>query len=114
MLTVLNKWANMTGLVLGIAGAVVLAIWGPLQPSFQRGLSIGVENNFVMPDGRTVAQHDADIGAAEQRHQRISRSGFVLIGLGFLCQVYASWPKRRADRPDRPSSDISIYMSIES
>ena len=83
----IRRWLNAIGLSLGIIGVVIIFLWGPPQPSFERGVSIGLEDANVLANGRTVAQHDAD-NAAQQRHYKLmSQTGLALILVGFMFQL---------------------------
>jgi len=82
----LRRWLNAIGLLLAMIGVVFIFIWAPPQPSFERGEAIGLEDNTVLSNGKTVAQNDADKAAKEARYKRMSQIGLGLIFLGFLCQ----------------------------
>jgi drug/metabolite transporter (DMT)-like permease len=92
-----REWWNVIGLCLGIIGVVLLFIWGPPQPSFEKGVGIVLSAGNVLSDGKTVAEHDRDIDAEKQFTARISRVGLGLILLGFVAQLYGSWPQTRTD-----------------
>lgn len=85
------KWLNTIGLMLGIVGVGILFRWGPPQPSFERGASIGLERNTRLSSGKTVAQNDADIAALENHHRLMSRIGLGLVGLSFVFQLFGVW-----------------------
>jgi hypothetical protein len=82
---------NRIGLFLGMVGVVILFIWGPPQPSLEGGMSYGLEEGTLLPDGRTVAQYNKDVARLRQTHTVLSRIGLALIGVGFLCQLWATW-----------------------
>jgi hypothetical protein len=82
---------NRIGLILGMIGVVILFIWGPPQPSLEGGVGLGLEEGTRLPDGRTVAQYNRDVARLRQRHTCLSRIGLALIGVGFLCQLGATW-----------------------
>lgn len=89
--TPLNKrrWfnnLNAIGLVLGMAGVVLIFIWGPPQPSFEQGVAIILESGNVLPDGKTVAQHDKEATTNKQQYKLISQIGLAFIFMGFVCQ----------------------------
>ena len=81
-----RRWLNGVGLSLGILGVIFIFVWGPPQPSFERGDPITASGNSRLPDGRTVAQRDTDIAAAEQHYRFMSRFGLSLILVGFVLQ----------------------------
>lgn len=96
-LVVAREWWNVAGLCLGIVGVVLIFIWGPPQPSFEKGIGIGLEAGNVLSDGKTVAEHDNDIERQEQFTDRMSRVGLGLILFGFIAQLYGSWPQQTTD-----------------
>jgi len=96
-LDIAREWWNVVGLCLGIMGVVLLFIWGPPQPSFEKGIGIGLEAGNVLSDGRTVAQHDNEIERKKQFTNRMSRLGLGLILVGFIAQLYGSWPQPSHD-----------------
>jgi hypothetical protein len=87
----MSKWLNTIGLILGIVGVVLLFIWGPPQQSFEQGASIGLEDNTKLQDGKTVAQHNEEVAARENRHKCMSRIGLFFIGAGFVFQLCSIW-----------------------
>jgi hypothetical protein len=82
-----RKWFNLIGLALGIAGVIVVWIWSRPQPSFEPEVSMALENGNRLPNGRTAAQHNADVVATEQIYLRRSRFGLGLILMGFVLQL---------------------------
>ena len=80
------KWLSLLGLIFGMAGVLVLFLWAPPQPSFERGVGIGLEDKTVLSTGETVAQHDAGIAALERKTRHRSQVGLALIGIGFALQ----------------------------
>lgn len=85
------QWLNRIGLVLGMAGVVIIFIWGPPQPDFDEGVGIGLEDGNVLRDGRTVADFRNDQRRLRRRHEIVSRVGLGLVGLGFFVQLVATW-----------------------
>ena len=83
----LSKWLNAIGLIFGMVGVVFIFRWGPPQPSFERGASFGLEDNTALPNGKTVAQNNAEIAAREAHYKRMSQIGLGFIFLGFLLQL---------------------------
>lgn len=82
-----RSWLNAIGLSLGILGVIFIFVWGPPQPSFERGDAITASDNTRLSDGRTVAQRDRDIAAEEQYYKLMSRIGLGLILVGFVVQL---------------------------
>lgn len=85
------EWINTIGLALNIAGVVLAFFYGYPQPSHEQGLGIGLEDGNILPDGRTVAEHDADKARQKQRYLLMSRTGLTLMFCGFVLQLLATW-----------------------
>lgn len=79
---------NIFGLCLGMIGAAILFVWGPPQPSFSEGVSLGLEDASELPDGRTVAQHNEDVRKTKRRYDLMARLGLALIFAGFGFQLW--------------------------
>jgi hypothetical protein len=62
---------------------------GPPQPSFEPGVSLGLEDGTPLSGGRTVAQHNIETVATKSRYKRLSRLGLIFIFFGFLLQFIA-------------------------
>ena len=77
------RWLNTIGLGFGIAGVVILFIWGPPQPSFDEG-------SYLLLMGQD-AQHVEDVRRLKRHYQTMSSFGLILIGLGFGAQMAAVW-----------------------
>jgi hypothetical protein len=88
------RWLNVVGLTFGMIGVLLIFIWGPPQPSFQRGVPLVLEDSNVLPNGKTVKQNNEDIAAQERFYRMMSQLGLVLIFVGFGCQLVASWRGR--------------------
>jgi hypothetical protein len=84
------KSLTIIGLVLGIMGVVILFKWGPPQPSFERGASIGLEDDTKLSNGKTVTENNADLAALEKCHKLRSKIGLGLVGLGFVFQLWGA------------------------
>ena len=66
---------NTIGLLLNIAGVILVFFYGFPQPTHEEGVGRGLEDGTPMPDGRTVAQHNEDTRKTKarqypQRHRR--------------------------------------------
>jgi hypothetical protein len=69
---------NLIGLMLNVAGGLVIFKWGPPQPSFEKHtlVTVGID-----PDNA------AEVATLERRHRIMSRIGLGLIILGFILQL---------------------------
>ncbi|MGO8847535.1 MAG: hypothetical protein ACLQFI_19810 [Methylocella sp.] len=83
------KTLNMAGLALGMVGVAFIFFWGPPQPSFEQGVSLGLADGTPLSDGRTVAQHNIETAATKRRYKCLSLLGLIFIFLGFLLQFVA-------------------------
>ena len=71
-------WLNRIGLLVGIAGVIITFIWGPPQPDFG--------------GDRLLLESSDDSGEREKkRYELRSKSGFILIALGFALQFFATF-----------------------
>jgi drug/metabolite transporter (DMT)-like permease len=104
-----REWLNVIGLSLGILGVLMIFVWGPPQPSFERGVGLGLEAGNVLPDGKTVAEHDRETEAKERFTTIMSRIGLSFILFGFIVQLIGSWPNASggsaADKPKPAASN---------
>jgi hypothetical protein len=82
---------NTVGLVLSMVGVVIIFKYGPPQPNLEEGVALGLEGGNRLPDGRTVAEHDRDVAALRDTHQRMSKVGLGLVFVGFAFQLWATW-----------------------
>lgn len=82
---------NTIGLFLGMAGVVLIFVWGPPQPDLSEGVGLGLEDGTVLEDGRTVADHNQSVRSLRRRHWWLSRAGLVLVFFGFAFQLAAVW-----------------------
>jgi hypothetical protein len=86
------RWVNTTGLVLGMAGVLIIFIWGPPQPLFQIGVAIGLEDGNILASGKTVRQQNLETEMRRRLYGRMSKIGLALIFFGFALQLVCSWP----------------------
>jgi hypothetical protein len=86
-----SQLLSTAGLIFDMIGVALLFIFGPPQPSFEEGIPLGLEDATPLPDGRTVADHNADTRARRRRYSAISRMALSLIFLGFLLQLTGLW-----------------------
>jgi hypothetical protein len=68
---------NLIGLMLNVAGGLVIFRWGPPQPSFEREDFVAWGNS----------SREAEVEALERRYRLMSRIGLGLIILGFVLQL---------------------------
>ncbi len=81
---------NLIGLVLNIAGVVLLFFYGFPQPSFEEGIGIDLEDANALPSGETVGERRGRVRAAKSHYASLSRLSLGLIVLGFVCQCIAA------------------------
>jgi hypothetical protein len=87
----LNQILNSIGLLLNIAGVVLLFFFGPPQPAFEEGVGCGLEDGNRLEDGRTVAEYNTDVRKLKRKHKVFSRLSLILIIIGFAMQLWATW-----------------------
>jgi hypothetical protein len=85
------QWLNTVGLLLGIAGVVILFIWGPPQPNLDEAVGLALDFGTVLANGEKVSDMEEDVRRLKRRHEIMSRIGLGLIGLGFAAQLAAVW-----------------------
>jgi hypothetical protein len=90
----LPEWINTIGLVANIIGVVIAFFYGYPQPSHEEGVSLGLELGTPLSDGKTVAQHNEDVRRQRRKYLICSRLGLLLMGLGFVLQLVATWIAR--------------------
>ena len=75
---------NTVGLALGVVGVAIIFIWGPPQPDLD-------------PQGKLLLEGPPDEATKLLRtyYANMSRFGLILIFLGFVAQLLATWPSRR-------------------
>lgn len=74
-----------------MAGVLVIFKFGPPQPTHETCIRVGLEDNTVLQDGRTVAEHDRKFEKTKNRYSCMSRLGLALVFIGFACQLWATW-----------------------
>jgi len=75
------------GLCLNILGVVLAFFFGFPQPSHEEGVALGLEPGTLLPDGRTVVQHDAQVQTRKRVYARLSYCALGLILIGFSLQL---------------------------
>jgi hypothetical protein len=86
-----NQILNTIGLLLNIGGVALLFRFALPQPSFEEGVGLGLEDGTPLKDGRTVAQYKADVRKLKRQYERRSRLALILIIVGFVFQLFATW-----------------------
>ena len=81
---------NVIGLILNISGVALLFVYGFPQPTHEEGVALCLEDNTKLPDGSTVAEHDAEVRATKSRYFLRSRLALGLIILGFGFQLWST------------------------
>lgn len=83
---------NSTGLVLGIAGVILIFIWGPPQPQLEEGINVGASEDTPIDDsGKTVKEFNEEIRIKRRKYNLFSRFGLGLIFWGFILQLWATF-----------------------
>lgn len=90
MMTELPRLLNLAGLLLGMAGVLVIFKWGPPMPDFSEGVALGLGPNTVFVDGTKVSDMIEAARRLKRVHSIMSRVGLGLIGFGFLAQFIAT------------------------
>jgi len=86
-----NQILNTIGLLFSIGGVALLFRFGPPMPTLEEGRSIGLEGGTRLKDGRTVDEHNADVRKLKRHHEKWSRLALILIIIGFVLQLSATW-----------------------
>lgn len=79
------------GLSLDIIGASILFFYASPQPSFEEGISLGLEDGTVLADGKTVTEHNYEVRIKKTQYINISKLALALISLGFFFQLIGVW-----------------------
>lgn len=82
----MNPWINIGGITLNIVGVALLAIF-PIDPGAPR--KNGLPTLEVNPGASRIQKALIKY----EIHLSYTRLGFFLIGLGFMLQLWASWPE---------------------
>jgi hypothetical protein len=77
---------NALGLLLGMAGVLLIFFWGPPLPEIR-----GSKSASVLADGKRVANIEGAEKQLRHRHEIISRFGLGLVFFGFAAQFAALW-----------------------
>ena len=80
---------NTIGLVLNIAGVVLLFFYGFPQPSHEEGVGLDL-GNVTLPDGRTADEYNQQVRRSKTKYLRLSRLALASILAGFLFQLGAT------------------------
>jgi hypothetical protein len=82
---------NTIGLILNIAGVILVFIFGFPQPTHEEGVSIGLEDGNRLSNGQTVAEYNETVRKTKLKYLSFSRLALALIILGFAFQLLATW-----------------------
>ncbi len=80
---------SAAGLIANMLGVGILFKYGFPQPSHDQGVGLVLEDGTILPDGRTVAQHNQDSLNTAKRYRRLAFTALVLIFVGFALQLAA-------------------------
>jgi hypothetical protein len=82
---------NALGLLLGMAGVLLIFFWGPPLPEIRNSVGIALKSASVVADGKRVADIEGGEKQLRHRHEIISRFGLGLVFFGFAAQFAALW-----------------------
>lgn len=85
------KTLNTVGLLLNIVGVGILFCYGFPQPTHEEGISLAIANATPLPEGGTVADHNAKVKKMKFKYRCLSMLALSLILLGFAFEVWATW-----------------------
>lgn len=80
---------NSIGLIINIFGVVIIFKYGFPQPSFEKGSPLGLEDNTVLSNGKTVKETAEEAKKQKVIYREKSSFGLSLIILGFIFQLIA-------------------------
>lgn len=81
---------NGAGLLLNIAGVVLVFFFGLPQPSHREGVSIVLEDATPLRNGLTAGEHAAIVRRRKKLYRRLAYLALTLILLGFVFQLIAT------------------------
>ena len=79
------------GLILDATGALILFFHAPPQPNFEESVGLALEDATPLGEGKTVADHKERVRRTRKRYTRVSRAAMLIIALGFVLQLWATW-----------------------
>jgi len=82
---------NTIGLILNIAGVLLLFFFGFPQPTHEEGVGRGLEDATPLPNGKTVEEHDKSVRRRKLVYLVCSNAALVLLFAGFGFQLWATW-----------------------
>lgn len=82
---------NSIGLVLNIAGVVMLFFFGWPQPNFSGGGGLVVSDDTPLGDGRTLGEHKKAAADKQRNYRRNAAWSLALIAAGFVFQLASTW-----------------------
>jgi len=74
---------------MNIIGVLVLFKFGFPQPTFEEGISLGLEDNNILEDGKSVKDTNIKIKKRKFFYKKMSYGGLVFILVGFFFQLIA-------------------------
>jgi len=87
-----SKIISSIGLIFGIIGVLIVFVWGPPQPIFTQGISVGLENGTSIDNtGKTVIDYNLEVAKRRKTYTRMSSFGLILIMIGFALQLWSVW-----------------------
>ncbi|SNX61145.1 hypothetical protein SAMN06296273_2599 [Nitrosomonas ureae] len=81
---------NAIGLILNIAGVVLVFFFGLPQPSHEKGVSLGHEDGTVFADGTSVAEINAKAKRRKNIYTALAYIALSLLLAEFVCQLIAT------------------------
>ena len=79
------------GLVMNIIGVILLFFFGFPQPNFDEGVSLGLEDNTPLGNGKTVKEQNIEINRKKRIYKIMATVALVLLLFGFLFQLFGVW-----------------------
>lgn len=82
---------NTIGLSFNILGVIILFKFCFPQPNFEEGVGIGLEDNTIMKNGKTVKEHNKRIIKNKKNYTIFAIISLSMIIIGFVLQLIATW-----------------------
>lgn len=82
---------NSLGLVLNIAGVVLVFFFGFPQPSHDESVSLGLTDGTTFTNGTSVAGIKAAIRRRKRIYMFFSNVALALLLAGFVLQLWGTW-----------------------
>ncbi|MEX3791549.1 hypothetical protein [Paraburkholderia sp. BR14374] len=81
---------NVFGLGAKMVGVVVLFFFGFPQPTHDEGVGLALQDATPLPNGKTVAEHNASVRRRRVLYRVCSTVGLALLFVGFVLQLPAA------------------------